>query len=245
MPAPLSFLTLELTSKVKDPVNVPDIIKSTILTRIKKTSQSSNEKVQYLYDMQENLWKSNKVVTEEAFNYHGISSDLLKYKDSIARLKIKNYVIYWANVYTFRVLQLNKVKFYNHRFIFLNNLLNVVGEDGSKSMVHWVKKISKENDMQVSDELLCNPNNKTICLTIIFDYIAEKFIKLYGFNINKHYDLVAAVQYNSALKSKSIKILKVHKLMEKDFSEFKRLMDDGHELKYVKSKYFQKYKYTP
>ncbi|MDU4033850.1 hypothetical protein [Acinetobacter sp.] len=48
MPAPLCFLTLEFTAKVKNPVDVPDIIKSSILTRIKKCRTSSIEQVQYL-----------------------------------------------------------------------------------------------------------------------------------------------------------------------------------------------------
>ncbi|WP_411691018.1 hypothetical protein [Acinetobacter gandensis] len=245
MPAPLSFLTLELTSKVKDPIDVPDIIKSTILTRIKKSSNNADNRVQYLYDVNETLWKPRQLVTQEAVNHHGLSNELLSNKDSIAGLKIKNYIVYWANVYTFRILQLSKVKFYNHRFIFLNNLLNVIGEDGTKSMNTWAKTVSKVEGLNIDDEILKNPNNKAICLTIVFDYIAQKFIQLYGFDINKHYDLVAAVQYNSALKAKEKKSLKVHKVMSNDFIEIKKLIDSGHDVKGIKKQYFEKHRYSP
>jgi DNA polymerase III epsilon subunit-like protein len=48
---------------------------------------------------------SQKQVTEEATQYHGITNEDLLTQDSINGLKIKNYVVYWANVYTFRILQ--------------------------------------------------------------------------------------------------------------------------------------------
>lgn len=244
MPAPLSFLTLELTSKVKDPIDVPDIIKSTILTRIKKISNNEEQRIQYLYDVNESLWKPSQPVSQEAIDHHGLTNELLSTKGEIAGLKIKNYIVYWANVYTFRILQLSKVKFYNHRFIFLNNLLNVIGEDGTKSMHQWAKNVSEIENLNIDDQILQNPNNKAICLTLVFDYIAKRFAQMYGFDINKHYDLVAAVQYTCALKAKSKKSLKVHKMMSNDFIDIKKLIDSGQDVKGIKKDYFEKIKYS-
>lgn len=246
MPAPLCFLTLEFTAKVKNPVDVPDIIKSSILTRIKKCRTSVKDQDQFLYSAEESFWKPKKQVTQEAIEYHGITNESLLSKDLINGLKIKNYVVYWANVYTFRILQKSKVKFFNHRFIFLNNLINVIGEDGSLPMTEWARLASTSSGTNVfPEEILTNPNNKAICLTVIFDYISDKFISLYGLDINKHYDLIAAVQYNSAIKAKTKKSLKVHKLMRDDFNEFKSLLDKGHEVKWIKNKYFISNNYNP
>ena len=246
MPAPLCFLTLEFTAKVKNPVDVPDIIQSSILTRIKKCRTSSIEQVQYLYNAEESYWKPKKQVTEEATQYHGITNEDLLTQDSINGLKIKNYVVYWANVYTFRILQKSKVKFFNHRFIFLNNLINVIGEDGSLPMTEWARLASAASgNNEFPEEILTNTNNKVICLTVIFDYISEKLTSLYGLDLNKHYDLVAAVQYNSAIKAKSQKSLKVHKLMRDDFNEFKLLLDKGMEIKRIKKEYFINNNYLP
>lgn len=246
MPAPLCFLTLEFTAKVKNSVDVPDIIKSSILTRIKKRRASAIEQDQYLYNAEESLWKPKKQVTKEAMDYHGITNELLISKDLINGLKIKNYVVYWANVYTFRILQKNKVKFFNHRFIFLNNLINVIGEDGSLPMTELARLASASSGSNVfSDDILMNPNNKAICLTVIFDYISDKFISLYGLDINKHYDFIAAVQYNSAIKAKTKKSLKVYKLMHDEFNEFKSLLDKGYEAKQIKNEYFIVNNYNP
>ena len=191
------------------------------------------------------LKKPNQVVTQEAISYHGLSNELLSSEKKIAGLKIKNYIVYWANVYTFRILQISKVKFYNHRFIFLNNLLNVIDEDGTKSMNNWAQTVSKIEGLNIDEKILQNPNNKAICLTLVFDYIAKKFLEMYGFDINKHYDLVAAVQYKSALKAKSKKSTKIHKMMSDDFFEIKKMIDIGHDVKGIKREYFETNRYLP
>ncbi|WEI11120.1 hypothetical protein PYR73_17620 (plasmid) [Acinetobacter soli] len=68
MPAPLCFLTLEFTAKVKNPVDVPDIIKSSILTRIKKCRTSSIEQAQYLYNAEESYWKPKNKSLKKQLN---------------------------------------------------------------------------------------------------------------------------------------------------------------------------------
>lgn len=243
--SPLTFLTLELSSKVKDPVDIPSIIKTTILTRNRKKYKSENQDSQFMYEVEESLWKTSTSISEEAFLYHGISLDDLKYEQPIEGKKIKGYVVYWANVYTFRILQLNKVKFENNRFIFLNFLLKAIGEDGNLSMVAWACKINKDLELGIDDTILMKPESKAICLTIIYDYISKIIFKKFGFSIDKHYDLLAAVQYHSAVKAKANKKIKIHELMNHELTNILHQIETGIDIKMIKKEYFKRTKYEP
>jgi hypothetical protein len=93
------------------------------------------------------------------------------------------------------------VKFFNHRFIFLNNLINVIGEDGSLPMTEWARLASAASgNNEFPEEILTNTNNKVICLTVIFDYISEKLTSLYGLDLISI--TIWLLQYNTTVLSK-------------------------------------------
>lgn len=243
--SPLTFLTLELSSKAKDPVDIPSIIKTTILTRNRKKYKSDNQDSQFMYEVDESLWKTITPIAEDAFQHHGISLEDLKYEQPIEGKKIKGYVVFWANVYTFRILQLNKVKFQNNRFIFLSNLLKAIGEDGNLSMVTWACKVNKDLELGIEETILMKPESKAICLTIIYDYISKIITRKFEFSIDKHYDLLAAVQYHSAVKAKANRKIKIYELMNHELTSILHQIKTGIDIKVIKKEYFKKVKYEP
>lgn len=228
---PLCFFTIEYTAKIDSVLALPDIIKTAFLTRTKQVQSDTKVKNEpdYLYELEENLWNTQQDISDEAYKFHNISMCDLKDKPKIHGLKLRNKIfVCWSNVFLFQVLKHNKVKYNTESVIYLNTLLKVISNDGHfLSLVEWTQKINNEKGLNLPDSFVTDPRNKAICLSIIYDYIADQIKEKYRMDVNKDYELLSMIHYIAAKKASKNKKIKSYVLIASMLQDFKTKLDAG------------------
>lgn len=228
---PLCFFTIEYTAKIDSVLALPDIIKTAFLTRTRQTTSDAKQAKEssYLYELEEQLWNTNQDIADEAYKFHNISMHDLRNKPKIHGLKLRNKIfVCWSNVFLFKVLKHNKVKYNNESVIYLNTLLKVISNDGHfLSLVDWTHKISEEKGLSLPKEFITDPRNKAICLSIVYDYIAESIKETYLVDVNRDYELLAMIHYIAAKKASQNKKMKSYVLITEMLEKFRNNLADG------------------
>lgn len=167
------------------------------------------------------LFSNNgKEISEEAFNYHKISADMLSDKPVAADFNFNKtqFLVFWDGEVARHLLRTNKVKKYAP-IINLHTLARYLKDPAKPiKLVNYAKEVLPQKRLQLEIKMR-NPNSKIDVLPDILAHIQSKYLDKYGDNSPRFLSVLSRAKSRQDFEERLNKFLEIKKVLDERASK--------------------------